>query len=192
MDFFVKGKHWQVFLALFGLPIIGIIVFMFSMVLHAEGHVSLTFIAIVIAATIIAALILFAIWFYSLVEALHERLPKGIVMNLTLFKVFLTVPVLFMLRLTVLLFETIPQLPELAKTNPASFAASNPLIGPLFMLATFCMFYCLVFGAKVFKSVELRREVNLDEYLPELFQLWYFPLGVWILQPRINRIFSKN
>lgn len=189
MNFFLKGKHWQVFIALFGLPILGIIAFMLLMVLYAEGHVSLSAIAVTIAATIIVALVSFAIWFYSLVEALHARLPKGVVMNLTLFKVFLTVPVLFMLRLTVLLFETIPNLPELAKSNPASFAASNPLIGPLFILATFCMFYCLVFAAKVFKSTELQREVDLPEYIAELFQLWYFPLGVWLLQPRINRIF---
>lgn len=192
MNFFLKGKHWHVFLALFGLPILGIIAFMLLMVLYAEGHVSLSAIAITITATISIALVLFVVWFYTLVEALHAKLPKGVKMNLLLFKVFLMAPVFFMLQFTVTIYKTLHAMSIADTPDPAAVAINDPLLIPLFLLAMFCMFYCLLFAAKTFKSVELQREVDLPDYIAELFQLWYFPLGVWLLQPRINRIFSKG
>lgn len=191
MNFFLKGKHWQVFLALFGLPILGIVAFMLLMVLHAEGHVSLSSIAITLTATITIALFLFLMWFYTLTEALHARLPKVVKMNLLVFKVFLVAPVFFMLQFTVTIYKTLHAMSIADTPDPAAVAINDPLLIPLFILAMFCMFYCLLFAAKAFKSVELKREVDLPDYVAELLQLWYFPLGVWLLQPRINRIFDR-
>lgn len=191
MDFFLKGKHWQVFLALFGLPMLGILVFMVWMVAYADSGTGAKELPVVLAATIVTALILFAGWFFTLVSSLHSKLPKAVKMNFTLFKVFLTVPILFMLRLTATLYKTVQTVLASGNPDPAALAFSDPLLIPLFLLAMFCMFYCLLFAAKTFKSVELKREVDLPDYIAELLQLWYFPLGVWLLQPRINRIFSK-
>jgi hypothetical protein len=53
------------------------------------------------------------------------------------------------------------------------------------------MFYTLWFNAKTFKSVELQREALIGDYIGEFFLLWYFPIGIWFIQPRINKIFGS-
>ncbi|MBI3240197.1 MAG: hypothetical protein HYZ43_15335 [Flavobacteriia bacterium] len=42
------------------------------------------------------------------------------------------------------------------------------------------------------KSVELQREAVYTEYSSDFFLIWFFPVGVWSIQPRINRIVQGN
>jgi len=56
----------------------------------------------------------------------------------------------------------------------------------------FCIFYCLYFVAKALKSVELQREVTFNDYAGEFFLFWFSPIGVWVLQPRINKLFDNS
>jgi hypothetical protein len=70
--------------------------------------------------------------------------------------------------------------------NPFIFA----LIVPLNFIAMFCIVYCLYFIAKVLKTVELQRPVRFGEFARELFLIWFFPIGIWIIQPRINKLFA--
>jgi hypothetical protein len=37
---------------------------------------------------------------------------------------------------------------------------------------------------------ELQKEADFNQYMPELLLLCFFAIGVWIIQPRINKIFS--
>jgi len=64
---------------------------------------------------------------------------------------------------------------------------------PLFQLvALFCVFYIFYFNAKSLKAVELQRPVTFGDYIGEFFLLLFFPIGVWIIQPRINKIFEEK
>jgi len=60
------------------------------------------------------------------------------------------------------------------------------------LFSMFCLFYCLYFIAKALKTVELQRPVTFSDYAGEFFLLWFYPVGVWILQPRINQIFAAT
>ncbi len=48
------------------------------------------------------------------------------------------------------------------------------------------------FPARRLKSIELRRNAGIWEYTPETFQFLVWPLGVWWLQPRLNKIAAKE
>jgi hypothetical protein len=48
------------------------------------------------------------------------------------------------------------------------------------------------FPAHEIKSIELKRNAGIWEYVSETFQMIYWPLGVLWMQPRINRIASKR
>jgi hypothetical protein len=72
--------------------------------------------------------------------------------------------------------------------NPGIFA----IIFPLHLFSMFCIFYCLYFIAKSLKSVELQRPVTFNDYAGEFVLIWFFPIGVWVIQPRINNIFNDN
>lgn len=70
--------------------------------------------------------------------------------------------------------------------NLAIFA----FIAPLHLFSMFCMFYCGYFNAKALKAVETKKPVTFSDYVGEFFLIWFFPIGIWIIQPRINKIFE--
>jgi len=54
------------------------------------------------------------------------------------------------------------------------------------------MFYCLYFNAKALKTAELQKPLTFSDFAGEFFLLWFFPIGIWILQPRINKLFDPE
>jgi hypothetical protein len=60
------------------------------------------------------------------------------------------------------------------------------------LFSTFCFFYCVYFNAKSLKSVELQRPVTFSDYAGEFFLICLSPIGVWIIQPRINEMFGET
>jgi len=61
------------------------------------------------------------------------------------------------------------------------------IIIPLHLFSMFCIFYTLYFVAKTFKTVELQREVKFSDFAGEFFLIWFYPIGIWIIQPKINK-----
>jgi hypothetical protein len=48
--------------------------------------------------------------------------------------------------------------------------------------------YCMVATSRALKSFELRRQAVVREYFWDFVSLLVFPIGIWFLQPRINRL----
>ena len=46
--------------------------------------------------------------------------------------------------------------------------------------------------AKLMKTAELQRKPDGDEFIGEFFLFWFFFVGIWILQPRINKMFEQE
>lgn len=178
-------KHWQLFLLLFGIPMILQFVFIVSMFVAQNP----TTIILMFPIIMILFMGVYFSWFYALDSNLHKKLPATMNMNLTTFKIFLFIPVLYILFLCIFLFgifsrtATSGQLP-----NIGLFA----LIIPVHLFSMFCIFYCLYFVAKTLKAVEMQRPVTFSDFAGEFFLIWFFPIGVWIIQPRINKLFDEN
>lgn len=64
------------------------------------------------------------------------------------------------------------------------------LVLPLHLLSIAAIFYALFTAARTLKSVELRRPAGFGEYLVDLLLLWFFPVGLWLIQPRVQRLLS--
>ena len=54
-----------------------------------------------------------------------------------------------------------------------------------------CFLVVASWPARPLKSIELRRNAGMWEYIPDAFQFILWPLGVWWIQPRLNEI-DKN
>jgi hypothetical protein len=39
---------------------------------------------------------------------------------------------------------------------------------------------------------ERLRPVRFSDYQAALLGLWFFPVGIWFIQPRINRLYAKR
>ena len=125
-------------------------------------------------------------WQYTLGSSLHKKLPPGVSMNLGLFRAFLIIPLVYIVLLGFFMADIFSDMLANQMPNFYWFA----IIFPLHLFSMFCMFYGLYFNAKALKAVELQRPVKGDEFLGEFFLLWFFFIGIWILQPRINTIFE--
>lgn len=191
MEILLKGKHWQVFLLLFGLPILGIALFMVFMIIYAEMRTQLSALLLIgtLLFTFLIASTSFLVWLYYLTSRLYARLPNKQNINFGLFKACIVIVGLFLFALAHLLYNIADKFTGLGACTVAEVPLAA-IMPPFFIVATLALFYCLYFAARALKTVELRRVITLQEYAAEFVQLWYFPLGVWLLQPRINRIFS--
>lgn len=68
----------------------------------------------------------------------------------------------------------------------------DDVIMPLHVSAMLSIFYAMIFAAKTIKSAELNKEATLSDYLGDFFLIWFYPLGIWILQPRIQKLLKKE
>jgi len=181
---FLQLKHWQLFALLFGTAFILQIIAFVSVAFSKDPKTFLYIFPILM----IFNLGLFFGWFYSMGTNFHNKLPASVTMNLKKFKIYLAIPIIYIFLISI--FQ-IGMISEMAKNNPP-----NPeyflFIIPIHLFSMFCTFYCIYFIAKEFKSVELQKPVTFSDFAGEFFFLWFFPIGIWILQPRINKIFESE
>jgi hypothetical protein len=182
MTIFLRLKHWQLFLLLIGIPFIFQFVIMGSVIFSNNSNIMLT--AFPIMMFLIVAI--FFGWFYALGTNLYKKLPIDTPMNLMKFKVFLFIPVAYMVLISLFMLVAFPGFVD---NGPESFA-SFAIIFPIHIFSMFCIFYCLYFISKAMKTVEWQRQVTFSDYAGEFFLIWFFPIGIWLIQPRINKLFE--
>jgi hypothetical protein len=183
MKIFLTLKHWQLFIILVGVPFIAEILLMGMVIASRDPGVAFYFLPVIMILSVGP----FTAWFYSLGTNLFKRVPLTVKMSLTRFKICLFFQVAYILFFTVFMAGLFSNVSFQGSINPAIFF----FIFPLHLFAMFCIIYCLYFNAKALKAIELQRPVTFGEYAGEFFLLWFFPIGVWILQPRINKLFNS-
>lgn len=175
-------KHWQLFGLLMGLPMLFQFITIGSMFSSNDPTAMFYFFPIMM----ILFVGLFFGWFYALGTNLHKKLPATATMNLNKFKIFLFIPVVYMLFICVFIVGMFSNISSGVEPNPAIFA----VIVPLHLFSMFCIFYCLYFNAKALKTVEWQKPVTFSDFAGEFFLIWFFPIGIWIIQPRLNKLFD--
>ncbi len=184
MTKFLSIKHWQLFGLLVGLPMIFQFVSMASVISTNDPFAEFKYLPIML----ILYIGIFLGWFYSLGINLHKKLPKTVTMNLKTFKLFLLIPAIY--SLFFLFYVTSKFSNVLTDLTPN--LAILEIIFPLHFFSMFCIFYCLYFISKELKAVEWQKPVTFSDFAGEFFLIWFFPLGVWVIQPRINKIFESH
>ena len=58
---------------------------------------------------------------------------------------------------------------------------------PFHIVATIFLFSCLWTCAKTIVIAETQKIHGFDKYIGTFFMLWFFPIGIWFVQPRLNR-----
>jgi hypothetical protein len=197
IDLFLKAKHWQLFVLTFGLPFLLQVVMMAFMVISMAVRANpdptqfIPFMIFFPAMTILFTAVIFG-WKWSVVIGLQKKLPEGVSMNLKLFKVvfFLPLVYLFMFSMFIILAMRWMMMGGWAgaEPNPSVIVAIVTVIMPLHLFSIFCLFYILYFVAKTIKAVELQREVTFSDFAGEFFLIWFYPIGIWFVQPKINKM----
>lgn len=192
----LSAKHWQVFIALFALPMLIHFLFVGSIsktiVLDGEPQIEeiLNFIQVLPFIIILFVGMLFA-WLWSVAIGLQYKVPQSIRFNTKRFKVFFFIPLFYVIAISFGMVYLVNM-----GMNGALESQFNPTIIlaiiPLHLFSIFAILYCFYFAAKVLKSAELGRMAKGDEFIGEFFLIWFYPVGVWLLQPRINNLVSSE
>jgi hypothetical protein len=74
--------------------------------------------------------------------------------------------------------------------NPNSWPMGLIVVLGLFLFV--CLIYDFNFVANALIVAETGRPKDLGEGTLTFFLLWFFPVGVWFIQPRINRLFKAR
>lgn len=172
-NFFVRAKHWQVFLLVLGSLGVadGIDVWW---QLPGKGGWQITFLPLFLSTELCA--ILYALWLGSLGSFLFNATSPELRLPTKLFRVAIVFPAVYF------------PLFEIAALNlsPVLFF----VIFPLHAFASFCLLYALYFVSKSLVLAERRTPVEFPNYIGTLFLIWFFPIGVWFTQPRINQLYA--
>lgn len=178
-------RHWLVFSLLFVLPFAGLLIF--RLILTFKGD-ELNLQPLLLIGPVSAVLISYIfitsfVWVYGTGVYLHSRLPEGIFLNLPIFRFMTIAPLLwgFWYAYIMLRFFSYTSGGVISDDSLGTFGLAAIVAG------LFCL-HNLWFIAKCLRSVEAGGEVNLGAYIGDFFLLLFLPIGIWILQPRINRI----
>ena len=203
----LRLKHWQLFLITFVVPfvayLIGIISFAVVMVRGSIAGEKFgyqfvpqvkDFIPLIVGGAImLAGVITHYVWMYSAATRLQAYMhPDMRKLKVKRFRIFFFSPFLYLLLMGILLPVLFSFQPD-QHTPPA-----GPFITIIIVIilghsySAFCMIYVLYFSAKTVKSAELQREAHFSDYIGEFFMFWFFPVGVWFLQPKINKIIGRS
>lgn len=194
---FLKAKHWQVFTAIFSLPFISYVFLIIYMIinLNAQTHaenIDPSFMVkpmLVFIPFLMLGLVMHYIWQWKVAHGLRPYLPDNTLKNIKWFRFFVFFPIAYLLLIIgfmgVVFFS-------LEGSGKEPFLFENPIWGllmiPFHLLSIFGSIYLLYFLAKTIKSAQIHREASFSEYLGEFVLLWFFPIGIWVLQPKINRL----
>lgn len=212
MSVFLKAKHWQLFLLLFVLPIflffIGIALFFANfdfqalsesepspeLIMDMFSNISLMF------TPMIVVFIIQYCWYWSVAIGLKRYLPEGLAINSTVFKVCFFVSLIYISSFVLLSFGFSQFLKSIIDSSIDGNIQPNFVIGrgiaafsiifPLHLFSMFSMFYMIYHSAKTIKTVIAKKHLTFSDFVEEFFLIWFFPIGIWFIQPKINAIFE--
>lgn len=117
---------------------------------------------------------------------LHRHIPISDLKREKDFKTF----IIFSCIWTVTFFATeIFKLTLLPQDNVTDFQLLSVAIATITL---FVLFKFIQFPSWIIKSIELKREAGFWEYVGDSVQILCWPLGIWWIQPRINKISDKK
>lgn len=138
-------------------------------------------------------------WFWSMAIGLQKKLPSEVKMNVPLFKAFFIISLVYFFLyflFMIAFFSNVEVLEDLE--NLEDFGNFGWFFGGVFffiMLSFFvivCTFYQFWFIAKTIKCADERKDLKFGDFVGEFFLVWFYPIGVWILQPMVNRIVERE
>ncbi|MDP1728082.1 MAG: hypothetical protein Q8M15_14950 [Bacteroidota bacterium] len=190
-------KHWQLFIWTFGAPVCTQIIIMVSMISNIshesnpepeQMYLYFKFIPII---TFIF-MVTFFTWFWAIAIGLQKKVPAHIPLNTILFKILFFIVLIYsffyMIGFLIIMsgiFQT---------DQPPDFSIFRSLfwiILPIHLFSVFCVIYATYLVAKTFKTAELQRAVKFTDFAGEFLMLWFFPIGIWFIQPKINKMVEE-
>lgn len=193
IDWFLKMKHWQLFIWTFGIPMCQIII-MVSIV-SSMGHEPnpnpeqmynyMKFIPLIL----FIFMVTFFTWFWVIAIGLQKKIPAQITLDVVVFKILYFIVLIYSIFYLIGFLMIMSGFFQSDQLQDFSiFRSLFWIILPLHLFSVFCVLYATYLVAKTFKTAELQREVKFTDFAVEFLMLWFFPIGIWFIQPKLNKM----
>ncbi|MBT8433171.1 MAG: hypothetical protein KJN95_00830 [Gammaproteobacteria bacterium] len=169
MTFFLKLRHWELFLML-ALPTILSLMFKIPFGPLVSASVGLFIL-----------LVLFA-WMFSIGTWSNRHLPESRRRSIFLFGISLALPIIYVLMYIILY---IPLLQNGGPSRPPLWLL------PMHMFSMLGIFYGIWYTARQLKSLLENEDADFMIFSSTFFLLFIFPIGIWLIQPEVNQLYNK-
>lgn len=177
-SFLLRAKHWQLFLSLAApLVTMQILGLSFMSISVSSWHELAARDYIVMAIWELTALCVLA-WLGSIGLFLRSIERPELRMRARFFCISIAMATLYFVIV-------IPS--QVCKASVLATVAVP--LGPLWLVG---MLYIIYFVSKNLVMAERGSPVSFDQYIGWFFLLWFFPIGIWIIQPKVNRLFRSQ
>jgi hypothetical protein len=184
MEVFLKIRHWQLFLLIVGIPLIISLYAGASLTLREEER----FVGDAVARLIMTIPFLcYFLWLWSVGKLLNQHLHHQLATPSSNFSI--SVAVSYFSFFFLLVFNSIYW--EHEQEPPQNTVWVYILGSIISLLAITSWFYALNYLAKTLVRAEKESHIKPSEYYGEFVMALIFPVGVWILQPRINTLYRN-
>lgn len=196
---FLRAKHWQIFIPLIAIPFITMIIFSiltaFVMVNNVpnrpEDVLWITYLMPFIM--LLSASVQFG-WFWNVLTKLSKLVPNEVRMPIKRMKLFFFIPLVYFCILPLFIGFVIR---NTTNDNLHPGTLINVVIAGIFifflhLFSMFCIFHTIYFVAKTIRSAEIQRNATFSDFTGDFFLIWFFPIGVWFIQPRINKLIQES
>ncbi|KLN66875.1 hypothetical protein [Vibrio sp. VPAP30] len=164
MEILLKLKSWQMFLLIIAPMILPSIV-------GTTPSLALFFVTWFFWMSVLLG------WIYSVGKKANSLVPDGLQKSTTKLKVALSIPIVYSVLFSILVVQNV---------------SISPWIVPIHLLSMVCIFYAMLFSAKQLVVSIKQEKVGFFEYCGPFFLFWFSPIGVWFLQPKINRLIEEQ
>ncbi|MCP4986693.1 MAG: hypothetical protein GY928_11750 [Colwellia sp.] len=171
---FVKVKHWQLFVVLCGLMFIPSF-FIFDSPIPLLYEVLM-----------IMFMFVFSCWLYAVSKECNKRTSVELQKSPIYMLIGLIYFTIFTIVSSMLLFSVQDS------TQPQNISLIIPLIIPFYLLAAACIFYSFGFTAKRLVTLQRGERVGFFDYSGLFFMFWFFPFGIWFIQPKVNSLLGNE
>jgi len=177
-SFFLRAKHWQIFILVFGVYFVSQMALVGSILVSPHSQEVFSKGGLLAGLVMTLSTLGLFVWFWSLGSYFNSIVQRELRMKSGFFRVALIYPPFYFVFFI------------------ATFQSSSPglfgLIIPLHLFAMVCMFYLLYFVSKSLVLAETSKPALFYDYAGPFFLLWFFPIGIWIVQPKVNRLYSER
>lgn len=175
MDFILRLKNWQLFLIILFLPWILAI----GMIIMFDFKSSNYDVTVGIFTIIYYTIFLF--WNYRVIKTFNEKelilKPKQLkrldwlLIILCIYAIYLVLPI------------------EMRMNGNLLMKILSPII---MIISAYTIFFVVFCTAKTLKGIELKNQIRTADIIVEMFVIFYFPIGVWWLQKKVNRLLTEK
>ncbi len=186
MERFVLAKHWGFFVMSFAVPLILFLLGWFTPFYVLNGAT----VFVLIPLSIVIAQLTIYFWLWGVGKYFKPELPKHLLNKFNMFKWFVRIPVYLIVGILIYLLigATVVGTGKLSFAN--TMGVSMYAIIPLWFLLLLSKLFCFYYISRVIQSMQTIEVMSSKSIFrnPEFFLILVYPVGIWFLQPKLNKI----